>query len=135
MYYNNKRLALSIFWVVAGIVLTVLTVSGTLDSTLFSGMGGGLVAVGALQVARNLKYRRDPAYREKVDVELKDERNSYLRMKSWSWAGYVVVLVEGIGVIVAMFLGQRTVQNVLSYSVCLIIFVYWLSYLILSKKY
>ena len=135
MYYNNKKLALSIFWVVLGAVLLGLSVTGVLDSDVYSGMGGALLAVGALQIARNLKYRNDPAYKEKIDTEANDERNRFLRMKSWAWAGYTVVLVEGIGSVVAMAMGERTVQLVLAYSVCLLITAYWVSYLILSRKY
>ena len=135
MYYNNKRLALSLFWAVLGAVLMVLSVTEALDSSLYSGMGGALIAVGILQASRNLKYRKDPEYREKVDTELHDERNGFLRMKSWSWAGYVAIIVEGVGVVVAMVTGQRTVQLVLSYCVCLLLCAYWIAWLILRRKY
>ena len=134
MYYNNRRLALSIFWVILGAALVALSAAGVLDSSLYSGMGGALIVVGILQVARNMKYRRDPDYREKIDTE-NDERGKFLRMKSWSWAGYLVVLIEGVGVIVAMVLGEHTVQLILSYSVCLILCLYWIAYLVLSRKY
>lgn len=135
MYYNNKRLALSIFWAVVGLVLTVLSVTEVLDSSIYSGMGGGLMAVGVLQAIRNVKYRKDADYREKIDVEANDERNRFLRMKSWSWAGYIAILVESVGVIVAIILGEETVRLILSLSVCLILVAYWVSYLILSRKY
>lgn len=135
MYYNNKRLALSIFWAVVGLVLTVLSVTEVLDSSIYSGMGGGLMAVGVLQAIRNVKYRNDADYREKIDVEANDERNRFLRMKSWSWAGYIAILVESVGVIVAIILGEETVRLILSLSVCLILVAYWVSYLILSRKY
>lgn len=135
MYYNNKKLALSIFWVIAGIVLLVLSVAEVLTDTLYAGMGGALIVVGMLQVIRNIKYRKDEEYREKIDVEAGDERNSFIRMKSWSLTGWLTILIEGIGVIVAMVLGQRTVQLVLSYSVCLILVIYLVTGLILSRKY
>ena len=135
MYYNNKRLALTVFWIVLGAVLVVLTVTEVLDSSIYSGMGGALMAVGTLQLIRAVKYRKDSEYREKVDTELGDERNRFLRMKSWSWAGYFTILIEGIGAIIAMALGERTVQLVLSYSVCLVLVIYWIAYVILSKKY
>ena len=133
--YDNKRLFLSVFWVVLGAVLLILSVTGKLDSTRYAGMGGGLIAVGLLQIARNLRYRRDPAYREKIDTEVSDERNRFLRMKSWSWAGYITVIAEGIAAIVAAVKGQETVQLVLSYSVCLLLAAYYISYLVLSRKY
>ena len=135
MYYNNKKLAMSIFWIVVGVALMALSISGALDDTVYAGMGGALTAVGVLQVLRNLKYRRDGEYREKIDTEYSDERNRYLRMKSWSWAGYVAILVEGVGAVVAMAAGERTIQLMLSYSVCLLLVTYWVAYLILSRKY
>ena len=135
MYYNNKRLALSIFWMVLGIVLIILTVTDVLDQSIYAGMGGALTTVGFLQMMRNLRYRKDEDYREKIDTELGDERNSFLRMKSWAWTGYIVVLAEGIGVVIAMITGQELVCKVLSYSVCLIVGVYWITYMVLSRKY
>ena len=132
--YDNKRLFLSVFWVILGAVLLILAVTEKLDS-LYAGMGGGLLVVGALQIARNLRYRRDPAYREKIDTEVSDERNRFLRMKSWSWAGYITVIAEGIAAVVAAVRGQETVQMVLTYSVCLLIGAYYISYLVLSRKY
>lgn len=135
MYYNNKKLALSVFWVLLGLTLVVLSVVDVLDSAPYSGMGGGLAAVGALQVWRNLKYRKDAEYREKIDTEASDERNRFLRMKSWSWAGYTAILAEGIGAVIAMAMGEQTIQLVLSYCVCLLIAVYYVAYVILSRKY
>ena len=131
--YNNKRLALSAFWVVLGIVLMGLSIAEVLDSSLYAGMGGALITVGVLQVIRNLKYRSNAEYREKIDIEANDERNRYLRMKSWSWAGYIAVLVECVGVIVAMVTGHEAIQQTLSCSVCLILITYWASYMILVR--
>lgn len=135
MYYDSKKLVLSIFWVLVGAALIALSVMEVLNSSMYAGLGGGLFAVGLLQIARNIKYRKDPTYREKIDTEANDERNRYLRMKSWSWAGYIAILVEGIGAIVAMVAGEQTIQLVLSYSVCLLLAVYLISYIILSRKY
>ena len=133
--YDNKRLFLSIFWVVLGAALLILAETGVLDSPRYSGMGVGFIIVGALQIARHIRYRRDPAYREKIDTAFSDERNRFLRMKSWSWAGYIAVIAEGIGAVVAAVRGQETVQMVLSYSVCLLVGAYYISYLVLSRKY
>ena len=135
MYYNNKRLALSAFWVVLGAALLVLSVAEVLDSSVYAGMGGALIAVGVLQVLRNLRYRKDSDYREKIDTEAGDERNSFLRMKSWAWTGYIVVLAEGVGAVIAMVMGRHLVQEVLLYSVCLIVGIYWITYMILARKY
>ena len=135
MTNNNLRLALNIFWIILGAVLVALGVLEIVDSPMFSGMGGGLMAVGMLQAARNIKYRKDPEYRAKADIEMNDERNSFLRAKSWTWTGYIVVLTESIGIAAAMALGQEELSRILSFSVCLIVGVYWITYMILNKKY
>ena len=133
--YNNKRLILSIFWVVLGLVLFVLSVAEILDPTYFSAMGVALAVVGTLQIIRNLRYRKDKDYKEKIDIEVTDERNRFLRLQSWAWTGYIVVLIEAVGSIVAAVLGQEIVRQVLSFSVCLIVCVYWISWFVLSRKY
>ena len=133
--YNNKRLALSIFWVVLGLVLFVLSLTEKLDSSYFSGMGVALTVVGTLQIIRNLRYRKDAEFKEKIDIEVTDERNRFLRLQSWAWTGYIIVFVEAAGSIAAAVLGQEIVRLVLSYSVCLILCVYWITWLILSRKY
>ena len=135
MYYDNKKLALNVFWIILGAVLIGLTVTEKLNSSICSGMGGALMAIGVLQTVRTVRYRRDTDYRKKIDTELNDERNEFLRMKSWTWTGTIVVILEGIGVIAAMIAGRQTIQFILSYSVCLILVVYWITYMILRRKY
>ena len=135
MYNDNKRLLLNIFWVILGAVLLVLSLLEKLDSSVYAGMGGALIAVGILQLIRTVRYRKNAEYQEKIDTEVNDERNRFLRMKSWAWTGYIVVLAECVGVVAAMILGQETIQLILSSSVCLILVVYWVTYLILSRKY
>ena len=93
MYYNNRRLLLSVFWTVLGAVLLTLSIMEKIDSGIFSGMGGALMAIGILQIIRNVKYRKNSDYKEKIDILEKDERCKYLRLKAWGWAGYLVVLL------------------------------------------
>ncbi len=137
----NKKLILSIFWFLLGLAILILSRMGMLsetglaDTSLSAGFGGGLIVVGALQIVKHVRYMKDPDYRKSRDTEMSDERNSFLRMKSWSVTGYVVVLVEAVGVVVAMLLKANTLQLLLSYSVCFILVVYWFSYLILSRRY
>ena len=133
--YDNKRLILSIFWIVLGIVLMVLTISGVVDNSVYSAMGGAFIAVGVIQVVRHIKYRTNSEYKEKIDTEVNDERNRFIRMKSWSWSGYITIMVEFIAIIIAMIAKEYTIQRILSYSVCLIIIVYLISYVVLSRKY
>ncbi|MCI5944866.1 MAG: hypothetical protein MRZ41_09245 [Eubacterium sp.] len=135
MYYNNRRLLLSVFWTVLGAVLLTLSIMEKIDSGIFSGMGGALMAIGILQIIRNVKYRKNSDYKEKIDILEKDERCKYLRLKAWGWAGYLVVLLEAIGSVIAMILGEQLIMQVLLVSVALIVGIYAISYMILNRKY
>lgn len=131
---NNKRLIASIVEILIGIALTVCGALGIVDS-YWGGMGTAFVVVGALFLIRQIRYKTDKTYQENVDVEVNDERNKYLSIKAWSWAGYLFVMICAIASIVLRFIGQNLYSQIASYGVCLMVILYWLSYLILRKKY
>ena len=131
---EKVRFAFSIFWVLVGAVLFGLGAGEVIDN-FWSGMGGGLVAVGAIQTVRHIRYRKDAAYREKTDTEVQDERNKFIAGKAWAWAGYLFILVEGILVVVFKLLGREDLMMMASYNVCGIVLMYWICWLVLRKKY
>ena len=131
---NNKRLIASVIELVLGTVLIILGCFAKIDD-YWSGMGGGLLAVGILQLIRQIRYKSDVAYQEAMDTKRGDERNRFLGMKAWSWAGYLFVLIAAIGSVVFKLLGEEKLMFAASGSVCLILVLYWVSYLILRKKY
>lgn len=130
----NKRLIANITEIVVGVILTVCGAVGILDS-YWSGMGTALIVVGGLMMIRQVRYSTNAAYKENVDVEIQDERNKFLRIKAWSWAGYFSVLIGAVASIVLKILGQDQLSQFAGFSVCLLMVLYWVSYLILKKKY
>lgn len=132
---QDKRLVLNIIWILLGAILIGLTAIGTLDSTVYSGFGGGLIGVGVLQLAKKIKYKTDAEYREKVDIEEKDERNRFIRKTSLAWTGYIAILADAVAAIVAMVAGQQTLTLIFTYSVCFMLCVYLIVYFGLKKKY
>ncbi len=131
---EKVRFAFSIFWMLVGAVLLGLGVAEVIDS-FWSGMGGGLVGVGLVQTVRNIRYRKDPEYREKTDTENQDERNRFIGGKAWAWAGYLFVLIEALLVILFHLMGKRDLSLMASFNVCGILLLYWICWLVLQKKY
>jgi len=131
---NTKRLIASIVEIVLGIILWICGVIGPLDS-YWSGMGGGLIGVGIVFLVRSIRYKRDPEYKENYDTEAKDERNRFIATKAWSWAGYLYVMIAAVGSIVCKLLGREDLMMFCSMSVCLIMLLYWVSYMVLKRKY
>ena len=129
-----KNLILSSLYIIIGIVLVVLSVKEILDQ-IYCGFGGGLIGVGIINLAKAIKYTSDSEYKEKVDTQNNDERNRFLSMKAWSWAGYMLVMIFAIATIVFMIIGKTLFMQISSGIVCIIVFLYWISYIIISRKY
>ncbi|MCI7727114.1 MAG: hypothetical protein MSH58_08275 [Clostridiales bacterium] len=131
---SNRRMILSIVWIVLGASLLGANLTGLLGD-YWSGLGGGLLGVGVVQTIRNIRYLRSAEYREKVDTTNQDERNKFLANKAWAWAGYLYVLTAAIATIVFQIIGKTELATAAGFSVCIIMVFHWLSYLYLQKKY
>ena len=66
---------------------------------------------------------------------LTDERNRFIRNKAWAWAGYLFVIITAVAVIVLHAMGQEQLGRMAACAECLLLVLYWISYLILRKKY
>ena len=130
----NKRLIANITEIIIGVILTICGATGLLDS-YWSGMGTALIVVGGMMMIRQVRYSTNAEYKESVDVEIQDERNKFLRVKAWSWAGYFAVLIGAVASIVLRILGQNQLSQFAGLSVCVLMVLYWASYFILKKKY
>ena len=130
----EKRFYLNIFYVVIGATLLACGVFEIVDS-FWSGMGGALIGVGAIRIFQFEKIRKNPEYREKMDIEYKDERNQFIRLRAWAWSGYTFVILNAIGTIAFKIAGTESLSQYCSYMVCIVLVLYWVCYLILRKKY
>ena len=130
----TKRLIASIFEIVIGTILTILGYTGVVDS-YWSGMGTALTVVGVIFLVRTFRYKRNTEYKEKVDVEVNDERNKYLRMMAWSWTGYFFVMIAAFASIMFKVFGNDQYSIAAGGAVCLLIVIYWISFEILKRKH
>ena len=128
------RWILSILYIAIGVALIVCDCLQLVDE-FWSGMGTAFAVIGVLQMIRLIRYKTNAIYKENTDTAANDERNRFIGMKAWSWAGYLFVFIAAVATIVFKLIGQETLMFAASGSVCLIITIYWISYLILRKKY
>lgn len=130
----DRRIIASICYVVLGAVLLALGIMEVVDE-FWSGMGGALMVVGVLRVVQFFRYRNNEEYREKTEIAVKDERNQYIRNKAWAWSGYLFMLIAAVATIAFRVAGQDTLSSAASMAICLLLVLYWGSFLVLSKKY
>ena len=130
----DKKNTYPIILLVAGLALIGLGIAEIVDE-FWSGMGSALMVIGAIRLLRFYRLKKNDAYREKMETAVTDERNQFIRMKAWSWAGYLFIMVSAVATIIFRVLGQEQFSMFCSYSVCLMLVLYWISYFILKKKY
>ena len=120
--------------IIIGVVLIICYLTGVSDE-FWGGMGTSLLIVGIIFLIKTIKYKTNDKYREKYETELNDERNRYLSSKAWAWAGYIFVMIAAIGTIILKLMKEEKLMMMASGSICLIMVLYWISYIILKRKY
>ena len=131
---HHWRRYLSLFWVLLGGGLMLGGRAGVVEP-YWGGAGFGLLAAGILQLVRHIRYRTNEEYRERVDVSRGDERNKYLASKAWAWTGYLFVLISAIAHIALRAMGEDLLADGAAMALCLQLVLYWVSYLVLKRKY
>ena len=130
----DKKNIYPIALLAAGLVLFGLGCAEIVDE-FWSGMGSALLVIGVIRLLRFYRLKKNDSYREKMETAETDERNQFIRMKAWSWAGYLFIMVSAIATIIFRILGQELLSQFCSYAVCLMLVLYWVSYFVLRKKY
>ena len=131
---KNKLLILGIVYIIIGLILSLLSFLSIVDEW-WQSFGVAILVVGVLDIFRHIRYINNREYREKVDLSNNDERIRFIAMKAWSWAGYMFVMIAALGVIGFQIAGLEIWSIACSFCVCLVIVLYWISYMILNKKY
>ena len=130
----DKKNIYPIVLLAAGLTLVGLGLAEIVDE-FWSGMGSALLVMGIIRLLRFYRLKKNDGYREKMETAQTDERNQFIRMKAWSWAGYLFIMVSAIATIILKILGQDLLCQVSSGAVCLMLVLYWISYFVLKKKY
>lgn len=131
---KNKSYLTSVVYIIIGIVLFILSLMSKVDA-FWSGMGSALFVVGVIQLLRFRRINNNPEYREKVELELHDERNHFLRNKAWAYAGYLYVIGSAVMTIVFKVMGYDTLSMFASSTTCIMLVLFWLSFYYLRSKY
>ena len=136
---RNRYLPLAILYIVLGVALfiasQIVALGGSTLARILPGIGGSLFGVGIVRLVMGIRLEKDAEYRENYEIEVNDERNRYLRMKAWSWAGYMFVLIAAVATIAFAIADKEELMLMASSSVCIMILLYWVSYMIVRKKY
>lgn len=128
------RLFCAIFFLALGIALIIISNVIRPANDFLSMFGLGMAVVGIARIRNHFRITKSEETIRKQEIAETDERNVYVSNKARSIAFYIYVLVICLAVIVFHFLGKQEIASFLSYSVCLLLTIYWIVYLIVRKK-
>ena len=131
---NNRRIAVCVAYILFGVLLWGLGIAEIVDE-FWSGMGSAFILMGILRWIRMHRFQKDESYREKIEIAENDERYRFIRNKAWAWAGYLFIIIAACAVIILKITGQELLSQAASGGVCLMLVLYYVSYLILQRKY
>lgn len=132
--YTQKRLIYYVVLLLLGAGLFLAGCAGRLEE-FWGGFGGGLVGLSAVRLLDITRYRRDESYQKRADVRQSDERNRFLTSKARCWTMYLTVLLLGVLCLCFQLAGLRLYSLFCGYTVCGMTAIYWISWLVLRRRY
>lgn len=129
-----KSYFVSALYIILGGILIGLGFAGVVDE-FWNGMGLALLIVGVIQLIRRYRLEKNEAYREKMEIEVSDERNKFIRVKALAWSGYLFIMIMAVACIILRIIGQELLSMAASGATCLMLVLFWLCYFFLKRKY
>ena len=130
----NKRVISYIVMLCLGAGLIIAGGMELVDN-YWSGFGGGIVGVAAVRLILMYRYSRNEEYRKTVEINNKDERNKFIAMQARGWTMYLTVLGLAVLSIVFRIAEQDLLSQCCGLVVCGMMLIYWISWLVLRRKY
>lgn len=130
----KSRLYIAVVYVAVGIMMIAGAFIMKTDNEFISSFGIILTVIGIARIKNYFMITSNEEHIRKQEIVETDERNLLILHKAKSTAFSVYVLILGAAVIILSFFGMGETAKWISYSVCLLVFVYWICYLIYQKK-
>ncbi len=135
----EKRLQLrfycSIAYIILGAIMTGATFFIQSENSFLQYFGAAFMILGIARVIRHIRMKKDDSTLKKQEIQETDERNIMLAHRSRSLALSASALLMGIAVIILSFMGFSEAVKIIALILCGQVFLCWIFYMILNKKY
>ena len=138
MKFKSKtmtRIVLMLMYVVIGAVMWAVGTFGANPNDTISSMGIAMAVCGAIMAVRNIIVIRDPEKLQKRETAETDERNVMLMQKSRSLAFAVYIMAAAVAIIVMICTGMESEARIVAFTVCSLVVIYIISYLIMKIRH
>ena len=132
----QKRLYYAYAYLLLGAALNIAAFFTHSNNYFLSSFGSAMLIIGIVRIIRHKRLVSSDKAVKQQEIAETDERNIMLAEKARSWAFAAYIILTGIVLIVLAILGiQDTLVQMISYSICLLVILYWICYHILKRKY
>lgn len=128
------RLCLAVLYILLGITSIIVYTFNLGEDTVLLTFGTAFTAMGVLRVIRYFKITRNPESVRRRKTEESDERSIAIVRRAKAVAFGVYTFGAAILVIALEFLGKSSLASAIALNICAIVFIFWLSYVILQKR-
>lgn len=137
MDYKKKlrlRLNISITYIVLGILFIASTFITKTENNFISSFGFAMIIIGLVRIRNYRMITKDEDTIRKQQIIETDERNISIIHKAKSAAFAVYSLILCTAVIVLSFIGMHEAAKWIAFSLCLLIVIYLIFYIVYQKK-
>lgn len=131
----QKRFYYAVAYLLLGVALNLTAYLTKSENYFLSGFGSCLIVMGIVRMIRHKRLVSSDQAVKKQEIAETDERNIMLAEKARSWAFAAYIILAGTAVIILSLASLHDIAQPLSYSICLLVALYWIFFYILRKKY
>ena len=130
----KTRLCVGITYIILGIAMIAVSILSKTENQFISSLGLAFVVLGIVRIRNYFIITKSDESVRKQEIAETDERNLSIANKARSAAFILYVFIAALFVIVMGIIGKFEVAQWASYSVDLLVAIYWIFYFIYQKK-
>ena len=127
------RLYVGIVYIIFGIAMIVCGFVTKTENSFISAFGLAMIIIGLVRIRNNRLITRNEETFKRREIAETDERNLSIVHKARSLAFTVYILLACLTVIILSLIGLTQISALISYSVALLVAIYWICYLVYQK--
>ena len=131
----RQRQYIAVSYCVIGLVLILVFFLGETENYFINSFGFALLFIGITRIIQNRKITKSEDSMRKREIAESDERYRMIAEKAKSWVFSFSLMTAAIVTIVLSVLGYHEQAQPFAWFVCLMVAIYWVFWLIASKKY
>lgn len=131
----KQRIGIFAIYVIIGLIMVLINLVGNVSNDSFYSVGIVLIIIGMVKIIKNFRLINNKEAMRNLEIAEKDERNIMICDRAKSWAFSIYVMASSVAVIILQCTDSQFAAQLICYSMISIVFIYWICYHIIKRKY